>query len=120
MLEVFKYLVVLSYIVPIILFNYSRIQFRNYNNAKLHGVENVVRGSKASDTEVTFYNICTVMYNVVIILTVVTAALVLIFADFDNLGKYAMFCLGSYIITTVVYYFIAIKEIIIYNEVIKY
>lgn len=120
MLEVFKYLVIISYIITIILFNYSRIQFRNYNNAKLHGVENVVRASKASDTEVTFYNICTVMYNTAIIITVATAAVVLVFADFDGLGKYAMICLGSYIITAVVYYFIAIKEIIIYNEVIKY
>lgn len=120
MFEALKYIVIISYIIPLIWFNITRVQFSHYNNAKFHGVENIVRGVKTSKLEVKFYKISTVLYNFAIICTILTSILLMFVVNADIIKVYSFNLILAYLVTTGIYYIIAIKENVILNDVIKY
>ena len=120
MFEVLKYIVIISYIIPLIWFNITRVQFSHYNNAKFHGVENIVRGVKTSKLEVKFYKISTILYNFSIICTILTSILLIFVVNTDTIKVYSFNLILAYLVTTGIYYIIAIKENVILNDVIKY
>ena len=120
MFEALKYIVIISYIIPLIWFNITRVQFSHYNNAKFHGVENIVRGVKTSKLEVKFYKISTILYNFSIICTILTSILLMFVVNTDTIKVYSLNLILAYLVTTGVYYIIAIKENVILNDVIKY
>lgn len=120
MFEALKYIVIISYIIPLISFNITRVQFSHYNNAKFHGVENIVRGVKTSKLEVKFYKISTILYNFAIICTILTSILLMFVVNADTIKVYSLNLIMAYLVTAGIYYIIAIKENVILNDVIKY
>lgn len=121
MFEALKYIVIISYIIPLIWFNITRVQFSHYNNAKFHGVENIVRGVKTSKLEVKFYKISTILYNFAIICTILTSILLIFVVNNKDIIKvYSLNLTLAYLVTAGIYYIIAIKENVILNDVIKY
>ena len=120
MFEALKYIVIISYIIPLIWFNITRVQFSHYSNAKFHGVENIVRGVKTSKLEVKFYKISTVLYNFAIICTILTSILLMFVVNTDIIKVYSHSLILAYLVTAGIYYIIAIKENVILNDVIKY
>lgn len=120
MFEALKYIVIISYIIPLIWFNITRVQFSHYNNAKFHGVENIVRGVKTSKLEVKFYKISTILYNFAIICTILTSILLMFVVNAEIIKVYSLNLILAYLVTTGIYYIIAIKENVILNDVIKY
>ena len=120
MFEALKYIVIISYIIPLIWFNITRVQFSHYNNAKFHGVENIVRGVKTSKLEVKFYKISTILYNFAIICTILTSILLMFVVNTDVIKVYSLNLILAYLVTAGIYYIIAIKENVILNDVIKY
>lgn len=120
MFEALKYIVIISYIIPLIWFNITRVQFSHYNNAKFHGVENIVRGVKTSKLEVKFYKISTILYNITIVCTILTSILLMFVVNADIIKVYSLNLILAYSVTAGIYYIIAIKENVILNDVIKY
>lgn len=120
MFEALKYIVIISYIIPLIWFNITRVQFSHYNNAKFHGVENIVRGVKTSKLEVKFYKISTILYNITIVCTILTSILLMFVVNTDTIKVYSLNLILAYLVTAGIYYIIAIKENVILNDAIKY